>query len=240
MRRSLSLSEILHNTNVVEESSRFSEIMTLLTNSSTSSPSDSRLRLPRKPKKHNSIIPSHFRPHVLASQRLLLWTTPHTLSFHDSIEQALPASHLTRLFEVMAYSLDESTREGYGSGLLRFTQYCDKLNVDERDRMPASEVLLASFAADAAGRVSSSALNNWFAGLHFWHTVNGAGWNGGDMLTQTRKGVQKLVPISSKRAKRPPVTIEHMYALKAGLDLSNSFDASVWAVACIAFWSCCR
>ena len=34
--------------------------------------------------------------------------------------------------------------------------------------------------------------------------------------------------------------IEHIYALKAGLDLSNSFDAAVWAVACIAFWCCCR
>ena len=78
------------------------------------------------------------------------------------------------------------------------------------------------------------------AGLHFWHTVNGATWNGKDMLSQTRQGIKKLVPISSKRAKRPPVTIEHLYALRKGLDLTNAFDAAVWAVACVAFWSCCR
>ncbi|KAF9455208.1 hypothetical protein BDZ94DRAFT_1316512 [Collybia nuda] len=41
-------------------------------------------------------------------------------------------------------------------------------------------------------------------------------------------------------AKRPLVTIEAMVALKAGLDLSNAFDAAVWAVVCIAFWSYCR
>ena len=55
-----------------------------------------------------------------------------------------------------------------------------------------------------------------------------------------KKGAYKLVPISSQLAKRPPVTIEQMYALRSGLDISNAFDAAVWANACIAFWSCCR
>jgi hypothetical protein len=31
-----------------------------------------------------------------------------------------------------------------------------------------------------------------------------------------------------------------MVALKAGLDLSNAFNVAVWALACVAFWSCCR
>ena len=55
-----------------------------------------------------------------------------------------------------------------------------------------------------------------------------------------KKGLQKLVLESSRRPKRPPITIEHMYALYKGLDLSNTFDAAVWAVASIAFWACCR
>lgn len=101
--------------------------------------------------------------------------------------------------------------------------------------MPASELLLSSFIANAAGTV-----DNWLAGLHFWHTINGAQWHGKDMLARTKTGVCKLVPISSKRTKRPPVTIEHLYALRQGLDTTNSFDAAVWAVACVAFWSCCR
>ncbi|TFK24825.1 hypothetical protein FA15DRAFT_680564 [Coprinopsis marcescibilis] len=32
----------------------------------------------------------------------------------------------------------------------------------------------------------------------------------------------------------------HMVSLRAGLDISNPCDAAVWAVAAIAFWSCCR
>lgn len=60
------------------------------------------------------------------------------------------------------------------------------------------------------------------------------------MLRHVKAGVSKLVPDTSRRAKRPPVTIEHMHALRCGLDLSSSFDAAVWALACVAFWSCCR
>ena len=109
-----------------------------------------------------------------------------------------------------------------------------------KERENASEILLTAFAADAAGRVATSTLNTWLSGLRFWHIVNGAPWHTGPMLKQTRKGVRKLVPATSKRRKRPPVTVEHMYALRSGLDLTNSFDAAVWAIACVAFWSCCR
>lgn len=141
----------------------------------------------------------------------------------------------------MLFSLDKSTHSVYGAGLLRFTQYCDSRNVPEHLRMPASEILIAGFATVmAAGKVSQSTLNSWLAGLHFWHTVNGAPWHGHDMLRTVKNGIAKLVPDCSKRAKRPPVTLEHMHALTKGLDLTNSFDSAVWAVACIAFWSCCR
>ncbi|CAA7271031.1 unnamed protein product [Cyclocybe aegerita] len=171
-------------------------------------------RIPRKPRKGNTVKPSIFRPPVLASERLQHWTTPHSLSFRHSISSALPSSDLSRLFEVMSFSLDQGTRDGYGAGLLRFTQYCDQAGIPEANRMPASDVLLSVFIATlGAGKVATST---------------------------TRKGVTKLVPISSKRAKRPPVTIEHLYALRKGLDLTNTFDIAVWAIACIAFWSCCR
>ncbi|RDB20413.1 hypothetical protein Hypma_012508 [Hypsizygus marmoreus] len=106
--------------------------------------------------------------------------------------------------------------------------------------MPASEILLSGFSTIMATRkVARTTLDNWLAGLHFWHTVNGAPWKGNDMLRTVKNGVSKLVLESSKHAKHPPVTIEHMHALTKGLDLTNSFDAAVWAVACVAFWSCC-
>ncbi|KAJ6447605.1 hypothetical protein C8R45DRAFT_948461 [Mycena sanguinolenta] len=59
-------------------------------------------------------------------------------------------------------------------------------------------------------------------------------------MKRVRAGVKKLVPASSKQAKRPPVTIEHMFALYTTPDLTNCKDAAVWAVTCVAFWGCCR
>ena len=238
-----SLSEKLKDVDIQQEILSFSSLFpnpTPSTSELTAITSHSRERKPRKSRKTNEISPSLFRPPVLASDRLQCWSTPHSISFRDSLSSAIPSSHLSRLFEVMSFSLDQNTRNGYGAGLLRFTQFCDSLNIPEEQRMPASEVLLSSFIASAAGKVATTTVDNWLAGLHFWHTINAAEWHGNDMLAQTRKGVRKLVPISSKRAKRPPVTIEHLYALRKGLDLTNAFDIAVWALACIAFWSCCR
>ncbi|KAJ6620377.1 hypothetical protein B0H10DRAFT_2216152 [Mycena sp. CBHHK59/15] len=146
-----------------------------------------------------------------------------------------------KFLEVMLLGLDESTRSNYGAGLLRFTQFCDALGIHEEARMPASENLLAIFGSDAAGYSSDGTLNNWLAGLKIWHDINGAQWNGDSaQMKRIKAGVKKLVPKTSKRAKRPPVTIEHMYMLYSTLDLTNCRDAAVWAVACVAFWGCCR
>lgn len=108
--------------------------------------------------------------------------------------------------------------------------------------MPASSDLLSAFVADASGTVSDSTVNNWLSGLHYWHIVNGADWHGSssELLRHMRRGLSHLVPPTSKRARRPPVTLEALTQLRDGLDLSNSFDISVFAVACIAFWCCCR
>ena len=106
--------------------------------------------------------------------------------------------------------------------------------------MPASQPLIASFTASHAGTISDKTLNNWLAGLHFWHLVNGSPWSGADMLCSVHRGLAKMVPPSSRWAKRPPVTIEALTLLVNSLDSSSPLDVAVSAVACIAFWSCCH
>jgi hypothetical protein len=140
----------------------------------------------------------------------------------------------------MIRSLDQDTRSNYGAGLLRFTQFCDSINISEQDRMPASEALLAQFAAAHAGSASAKTLNNWLCGLQFWHVINGAPWSAASLLHHTRRGFSKMVPPSAHRAKRPPVTIEALSILFDNLDHTSHLDAAVSAVAMIAFWSCCR
>jgi hypothetical protein len=197
---------------------------------------------PRKPRKANEVIVSPFRPLVCASERLQLWHTPHTVEFLDTVRQEIPLRALLVLFQTILLSLDENTRSNYGSGLLRFNQFCDDLQIPESNRMPASAVLLSAFAASGAAKVSRSCVDSWLAGLRFWHIFNGAPWNGegSEMLAKVKTGVQRLTPSSSKRIKRKPVTIEHMHALRDGLDLSTAFDSAVWACATAGFCGCCR
>jgi hypothetical protein len=142
--------------------------------------------------------------------------------------------------DVMLVSLEEKTRSNYGAGLLRFNQFCDTHDIAEADRCPASEVLISAFIASYAGLRSSDCINNWLSGIKWWHVFQGAEWYGGDMLATVKKGVAKLVPDSSRRDKRHPVTIEHMHCLLHGLDLSNAKDAAVYGASSVAFHGLCR
>ncbi|KAJ7209458.1 hypothetical protein C8J57DRAFT_1454223 [Mycena rebaudengoi] len=204
-------------------------------------PPTRRYRKPRKPRAGCEYSPSQYRPMVLAHERLQKWETPCTDIYRQAHHSIAGPAGFQKLIEVMLLGLDENTRTNYGAGLLRFTQFCDSLSIHEPARMPASAHLLAIFASDAAGYNSDSTVNNWLAGLKIWHDLNGAQWNGDSpQMKRMKAGIKKLVPPTSKWAKRPPVTIEHMYALYASLDLTNCKDAAVWAVACVSFWGCCR
>ena len=70
--------------------------------------------------------------------------------------------------------------------------------------------------------------------------MNNAPWLGGEILALARKGSANLVPENPSTNRRSPVTIAQITALRSHLDLTNSFDAAVFAVACVAFWACCR
>ncbi|KAF8226454.1 hypothetical protein L208DRAFT_1161189, partial [Tricholoma matsutake] len=136
---------------------------------------------------------------------------------------------------VLSASVKEQTHENYGAGLLHFTQFCDKYNIHENLRMPASEALLCLFIANwGAGSVSKHTVSSWLSGLEMWHSINGAPWHGGRILKCTKWGVAKLVPPSSREPPCDPVSFECMVALWQHLDLSNTHDSAIWAVACMA------
>jgi len=195
---------------------------------------------PRKPRKDCDYIDSPFRPVVLARDRIYLWSSPHAVSHQNSILSSIPAENADQLLHTMLASLDVKTLEVYGAGLLRFTQFCDQLRVPESARVPASEVLLSAFVAGWAGKIALTTVKTWLAGLHFWHSLQGAMWHGGNMLRITKAGIGKLVPTSSRRGKRLPVSLAHMHALVHALDMLNPSDAAVLAAATTAFWGVCR
>jgi hypothetical protein len=195
---------------------------------------------PRRPRADAVISNNRYRPHVLAKDRLRLWVAPFATRVFDDAASALSPAASSQLLEVLLASLDEATHASYAADLLRFHQFCDKLSVSEDARMPASEILLAAFAAHSAGEVSGKTVSNWLSGVRAWHRISFAPWHGGKALAAVHRGAVKLTPASSIREKRPPATLRHMGAMHARLDPTNPRDAAILGAAGYTFWGCCR
>ncbi|RXW15088.1 hypothetical protein EST38_g10767 [Candolleomyces aberdarensis] len=157
------------------------------------------------------------------------------------MKEELSLDSIRKINSTLLASLAEATRTSYGAGLLRFSEYCDREEISELRRMPASSFLLSGFIAEFSSTVSGSTIHCWMSGIRAWHILNNAPWHGGDeFVSQVKKGAIKLSPPSSKRPLRNPVTLEHMIALQRSINLLSSLDVAVWALACVAFWGCCR
>ena len=107
--------------------------------------------------------------------------------------------------------------------------------------MPAPEWLLSAFIlTQGAGTVGKGTMATWLARLRLWHNINYAPWYGHSHLKCVLQGASAAAPSTTRRPKRLAVTIAHPLALKSNLSNSNTFDATVLAIACIAFWGQCR
>ena len=58
--------------------------------------------------------------------------------------------------------------------------------------------------------------------------------------TRAIKSAISFTPPTSSLPPHLPVKIHHLHILSRHLDLSNTFNASVWAIATVAFWCQCR
>ncbi|KAF7325222.1 hypothetical protein MKEN_00566500 [Mycena kentingensis (nom. inval.)] len=191
----------------------------------------------RKPKAENSILPSPFRPNVPADRRILLWTSPHSIAAHTRMNSMnISPSLQLRIFETLLLTHEASTREGYGAGLLRFHQFCDREGISESARMPADRALLAAFVANAVGSCTGKCIRNWLSGLRLWHHFNDAEWHGREgWLPSLTKAADKAGVIF-KRPLRGPIEFAHLRALRSRLTLDLPRDAAIWAAALAAFW----
>ncbi|KAF5368148.1 hypothetical protein D9615_010187 [Tricholomella constricta] len=149
-----------------------------------------------------------------------------------------PPRELSQIYHLLLESLSESTRQSYGAGLLRFTQFCDRLRVSENLRMPASDALLSAFIADASSSCSGACVRNWLSGLRAWHIIHRAEWHGRDPWVLSLQKTADKFGIPFKRPPRNPITARHLLCLRNDLDLDSPFGAAVWAAALVAFWGC--
>ncbi|KAJ7627678.1 hypothetical protein DFH06DRAFT_1227832 [Mycena polygramma] len=195
----------------------------------------------RRPAKGNELAASEFRPLVPADRRVLFWTSPHSVSLHKQmLEQGIQPHLQAQIYEGLLGSTVDDTRESYGAGLLRYHQFCDAQTISEALRMPADKFLLSAFVASRIGTCSGKAIRNWLNGLRLWHIFNDAAWHGDEGWLPSLKKTADKKGAPFKRPPRGPITVEHLRALRARLDLSQPRDAAIWAAALAAFWGCRR
>jgi len=140
----------------------------------------------------------------------------------------------------MSWSVNPKTLSNCSASILRFTQFCDALNIPEYICMPAPKWLLSIFVTThGAGSVGGGAIKSWLLGLEFWHLINGAPWYGASHLRKTAKVSHTLAPLTSSRAPRSPMTIRHLHSLKNHLTLTDTFNVAVFGTATVTFWCQC-
>ncbi|KIL55884.1 hypothetical protein M378DRAFT_58378, partial [Amanita muscaria Koide BX008] len=180
------------------------------------------------------------RPSVPAAERLNAWKTPFAVEFDNKLQSSLPNNLSQSLRETISQALAPNTRSTYGSGILRFSEFCDKNGIGETDRMPASNLLLASFVAEHAGSCSHSCIKNWMSGIKAWHEINGAPWHGEDRMVQLARIAASKKGSSFSRPQRPPITRDQLISLRSKIDITDKLSAAFWALALTAFWGCRR
>ena len=167
--------------------------------------------------------------------------TPYSLEKLHWISQFLPPHIIARECVVLIQAVSPKSLGNYSTGLLRFTQFCDQFNIPESLRMPLPEWLLSHFITTrGTGSVGPSSLWTWLLGLKLWHVLNSSPWHGSAHLKHASQGSKKCAQTGSFLLKHAPVTLAHLQALWSNLNLNDTFDAAVFAVATIAFWCQCH
>lgn len=190
--------------------------------------------------KKTKVISSPFLPQVPAKDRIRSWSSPYSEARRSAHYQSLPPPLVNLAYQTVDKGLVEGTQVTYGAGLKSFHIFCDKTGVDHHQRMPASAVLITAFIGFYSGTVDGDTMRSWLSGVRAWHVAHGAHWNGDDEWVSLGRATANREGAKFSRKPRPPVTIEHLHALRNALDLSSPFHAAVWATATTTFFGCRR
>ena len=107
----------------------------------------------------------------------------------DFRSKLLPMHIITQERLVVTRSISPRALRNYSARLLRFTCFCDDLDIAEDLHMPAPEWLLLAFVTThGAGDIGKGALSAWILGLRLWHNINNAPWSGGAHLKRALQG----------------------------------------------------
>jgi hypothetical protein len=148
-----------------------------------------------------------------------------------------------RILDLLSSAWAPGTRGGYGAGLLAFHVFCDSREppVPEHHRGPAGELLILDFISWCAGTLRGGTLKNYAYGVKAWHTVHGMGWILDDTrLNAALSAAIRVAPVESKRLQRKPLLVSAIVEIRTRLDISQPFDAAVYACLTTTFWTAAR
>ncbi|KAF8320639.1 hypothetical protein F5887DRAFT_904923, partial [Amanita rubescens] len=128
------------------------------------------------------------------------------------------------------------TLDRYDVSIREYLTFCDSEQVPEADRLPASEMLLALFAASLVGRIAGATISAKVSAVKAWHIQHNQPWRGNILLQHVLKGAANATPETSKQDRRQPITIDMLKELFNDLDLAGHLDTAVFAVATMAFY----
>ena len=129
----------------------------------------------------------------------------------------------------------------YALGLLNYMVFCDQKNVPEEDRAPASQLSIMSFVSTLAATYSGSAISNYVYRVRAWHLLHSVPWKiNKPKLEALLKAAEKLTPLSSRRKKRHPYTVNFMLAIQNNTDLATLLGASVFTCLTTCFFATTR
>lgn len=129
------------------------------------------------------------------------------------------------------------TVKTYTSSINTFLKFCQSHRIPSEQTFPASDYLLCAFIAELSPSLSKNTISNYLCGLRAWHILNGYPFERSDRLNLIAKASR---PLAKPLPPRPPVTLEMMEQLAAGLNLTDSRDVCIFACACTAFWGLAR
>ena len=186
---------------------------------------------------HLAISPNLLHPHIVATHCLTRWLTPFGVSHMNALSAFFPAHVITMSHTLLSKSVAPTTLTNYSSGLMCFSCFCDDYCIPESLHIPASEALLMMFImCRGTDSVLAMTMHHWLLGLELWHKIKGTAWCGCSTLKRAVKAASLLAP-AIKQKPCEPVTMQHLEQLCTCLNFDDPFDAAVFAITCLVFWS---
>lgn len=188
-----------------------------------------------------TLISSPLRPACQAAVRLRTWTPARPIITANPNRPTFSIEDQERVKDLLANAWQDSTKISYASGLLTYHVFCDRKNVGELARAPASTDLIVAFISTLAGSLAGSTINNYVSGIRTWHIIHNVAWDIDHLAVDIAlRAAMVSAPFKSAKPPRQPVLVTYLESILNHLDKNDPLDAAIAACITTTFWSVSR